>query len=721
MVKRLFAMLLALMLVFSLCACSDAGDSDFDEDAYDFEEDEDFDETPDPQAQPHSDDNPASSDGRASGLQMKVNSGDGALQIERAMPADGETGEAGVWTVFVYLCGTDLESESAMGTGDLEEMCDAETGDLVRFVVQTGGTETWNNELVDSSCIERYIVQNGSVALLDQQPLTSMGSTDTLADFLRWGLENYASEHMGLIFWNHGGGSITGVCFDETADGDSLDLKELDAALGSSCGAFGRRFDFIGFDACLMGTVEVANIAATYADYLYGSEEVEPGSGWDYAAIGSFLGENPDADAAALGKVVCDSFLAACAAADDDELTTLTVVDLNKLDPLLVAFNDFAKNLYEAAGDSSARARMVRAIGQAENFGGNNKSEGYTNMVDLGGLIAACADDAAGAEAALAALRDAVVYSVSGPAHTGASGLSLYYPLRVQGSQELSIFGAVSVSPYYVSFVDRQNQNGASPETEEAYDDEQWFDEGGDWNWGEEEDGYWDYLDDYAQTGESPYISFETPAHLDEDGSFWFVLDDDGWNNAADVYGIVYQISEDGADIIELGQTYDIEADWDEGYFQDLFDGWWISLPDGQNLATYIVERDEDAIIYTAPILLNGEPTNLRLKLDADGITVEGAWDGLSETGAAAREIRKLQQGDVIVPCYYAYELEGDGEFEYVGQEYIVSGKLELEYGIMVDGDYCYAFCIDDIYGDYYLTEFAMFNLEDGEVSFYQE
>ena len=36
---------------------------------------------------------------------------------------------------------------------------------------------------------------------------------------------------MGLILWNHGGGSITGVCFDEKYDQDSITLMEMDSAL----------------------------------------------------------------------------------------------------------------------------------------------------------------------------------------------------------------------------------------------------------------------------------------------------------------------------------------------------------------------------------------------------------------------------------------------------------------------------------------------------------
>lgn len=652
---------------------------------------------------------------------LSVDRSTGALTVKRpSFDTGARMGDAGVWTIFVYLCGSDLESEAGSATDDLLEMLDGASGQSVRFVVETGGAIEWLNDQVDASCLQRYLIEDESLYLTDEQPAANMGEQKTLTDFLRWGVSEFASEHMGVVLWDHGGGSITGVCFDELNDNDSLTLRELDAALRDVCGGMTQKFDFVGFDACLMGTLETANVLASYADYLYGSQELEPGSGWDYAAIGSYLAGHAGADALSLGRVVCDSFVAACRALDDDDLCTLSVVDLSRLDALLVSFNDFARGMYEAGGDSTSLVSMVRGISAAENFGGNNRAEGYTNMVDLGGLISACADYADGADKALAALDAAVAYSASGATHASASGLSLYYPLSVQGSQELSVFGDICPSPYYISFVDRQNQSGVFG-SDTHYSDDAWFGGGG-WSWGEFDDtGYWEYLDAYEQTGESPLITFEIEPHLDEEGDFWFVLDDDGWYYAADVYALVYEISEDGQDLIELGETYDIDGDWETGFFCDVFDGWWLSLPDGQNLATYIVEDTPDYVIYTSPIRLNGVETNLRLRQNyEDGsVIIEGAWTGIDENGAAAREIVKLKDGDVILPLYYASDADTGEEFYYYGQEYTVAGTPEILYDVMEDGDYLFAFCIDDIYGDYYVTEPTLFNVEDGESYFY--
>ena len=598
------------------------------------------------------------------------------------------------WTIFVYLCGTDLESESEVGTGDLAEMLDATPSDSVRFAVQTGGTEYWANDLVDPSKTQRFLVQNSEITLVDEtQDLQNMGDPDTLEEFVSWGIDNYGAEHNGLVFWDHGGGSITGVCMDEEFDYDSLSLRDIDTALSAPLGEY--KIDFIGFDACLMGTLETANLMSAYATYMYGSEETEPGSGWDYTSIGSFLAKNPNADALELGKAVCDSYYAACKKDGEEYEVTLSVMDLSKVADLVIAFDKYCENLCGVSQDDAARASIIRNICSAKNFGGNNKAEGYTNMVDVGGFIQSGADYATGADEVLKAIESLVVYSVRGEMHATACGVSMYYPLSIQGSEEIKIFKDISPSGSYNNFItnktDGHDGNGAVISGEE--------------------------------TGKSEAITFSSEPALNEDGIYGFTLDENGLNNTAGVCAFVYQMTEDGETLIELGETSDVYANWETGEFEDYFDGYWLSLPDGQNLALYLVEEGEDYVVYASPILLNGDLTYLRIRqsMETGETTVEGAWDGIDENGIASRDIYKLKNGDVIGPYYYAYNLNTDEELEYTGYEYTVSGTLQIDYDVMDDGDYMYSFCIDDIYGDYYETDPVMFNIENGEVGFYED
>lgn len=705
----------ACMLVMSSC-----GDSDLD---YDYKmDDNDWhseNETVAYTEEPHF----VAENVSYNGVSMQLDDG-GGLIINRDELDSVPMGENGTWTVFVYLCGTDLESDGGFATYDMQEMMDASTGSDVRFVVQTGGTYYWQNEVVSSREMCRYEICNGEISLLDSRPAASMGSSATLADFLTWGVENCPAAKMGLVFWNHGGGSISGVCFDEINDRDSLSLMEINSALLQSSASMTDKFEFIGFDACLMGTVETANILATYARYMYGSEESEPGYGWNYTAIGNYLGKNPSASGAQLGKVVCDSFYEDCEAICRESGATLSVIDLSKIDDVIISFNDYARNLYNASENNFVLSAVIRNVKNADNYGGNNKAEGYTNMVDLAGIVNSGADYVEGADKVLSALDNAVVYMRNGSDHSRACGLAAYYPLQLQGTEELKTFGNIAISPYYLSFVDRTIYGNHNSGSIEGYDNSAVFDVWFSDLWSEDEvqDSYWDSYGDFEPTGESPLIVYYDEPQLLEDGTFGFSLTDESLEYAASVQANVFVLSEDMENLIELGVSVDIISNWKTGVFMDNFDGYWFALPDGQILAVYVVGEYDGYDIYTSPVELNGESTNLRITHDyANGkVIIDGTWDGIDENGMAARNVYELKPGDRITPMYFVMSLENDDEGYWYGSEYIFDGEPRIYFDLLPDGEYLYNFNIDDIFGDFRITEFVNFTV-DGENIYYTD
>ena len=646
--------------------------------------------------------------------------GDGKMQISRAMNKNTAMGDDGTWTVFVYLCGTDLESDGYAGSSDLYQMMESSANDNVKFVVQTGGSAQWYENVVPNDKLTRYVVKDGDMFEVDSQPLASMGSKDTLEDFIRWGVENYPAEKMGFVFWDHGGGSIGGACVDELHNYQTLSLADINEAFANVYDEMTDKFEFIGFDCCLMGTLETANILASYARYFYGSQESEPGGGWDYTSIGNFIAENPGATGGELGKVLADSFYEECKAGEQESDCTFSIVDLGKLDDLITSFNDYAKELYENSADSLAK--VVRAVEKAENFGGNNKSEGYTNMVDLGGIVNQCAEYADGS-AVLAALKNCLVYNINGVDHKNATGLSIYYPLQIQGSSELKTFSGITTSPYYLSLVDQI----AKGYTDNGYSNEVFFTEDGNWESYDYDggsgncfdDSYFDYADEESD-GKSELVAFAEEPHFNDEHIYSFRLTPESLEYVASVSANVYM--DLGEDVwVDLGETFDISENWETGEFGDMFDGSWYALYDGQYLATYIVDYSSDFIMYTSPIMLNGERTNLRIKQTADGFTVEGAWDGIDENGMAAREIRKLKAGDKVTPVYYISDIETGEEIEYSGSEYSWASDENIAYNYLWDGDYAYSFTIEDVYGDFYFTDEVIFTVdEDGQI-YYNE
>ena len=609
----------------------------------------------------------------------------------------------GGWTIFVYLCGADLESTAGLASDNMQEMIEASAVPGVRFIVQTGGAEAWNNGASPDE-LDRFEVVGGVSTIVDRQPQASMGESQTLADFLSWGLAAYPSDHVGLVLWDHGSGSINGVCFDELAEGQSLTLRKIDDALSSVKDSLPGGFDFIGFDACLMGTLETAAMLAPYARYMIGSQEIEPGSGWDYKAIGECLAANPAADVVTVGTAICDGFYRNCDINDQSDVATLALVDLSRIDALRSAFDLYARQLYEATNDETNFAPIARAIRSAENFGGNNRSEGFTNMVDLGGLIAAGAAWSSDAQLVRAAEDAAIVYQVRGANHRQCSGLSVYYPLEVQGSRELSIFRDVCVSTYYLALVDKLAYGFANGGSFDGYSGNM------DWDW--------DSM--VPDNDQSNAISFYDEPAVDENGIYGFVLSEQGLYNTASVEANVYVYSSDGQDVLSLGTTSDVLADWDTGLVEDNFDGYWFSLPDGQNLCVNLVSEGWDYDIFTSPVEVNGDPTNLRFAWhhDTGEIELMDLWDGVGDNGIAARPEQSLRTGDSVIPTYNAIDPETYETSTYSGAEYIwIDGDI-LVFDVLSDGDYLYSFCINDIFGGSYVTDIVSFGIDQGDVLF---
>lgn len=702
--------IIALSALLALSGCSGSGSSlpEKEDDAQKNITSQEASENP--SAQENSEENDVFSE---SATRLSVS--DGNLNISRRSPsATGNTKDNEYdWTLLVYLCGTDLESNYGAASTDLYEAISAEYSENVRIVYQTGGTSQWAVG-ISNETIQRYENVEGDISLVEELPSESMGNADNLASFVAWGLEKYPADKTGLIFWNHGSGSINGVCFDELYDKDSLSLKEIDSALNSVYDSMTDKFEFIGFDACLMSTLETANILVPYAKYMFASEETEPGGGWNYNDIMNFLAENPEADGSELGKMQCESYYQHCIDNGDSEGTTFAITDLSKLDELLVSFNNTAKEIYE----SESSADIIRAIQKADNFGGNNRNEGYTNMVDLKGLLNSTAPYISNAEDTLEKLDSAVISVVNGPQHEGAGGLSLYYPLSVQGSDELSTFADVCTSTYYLAFVDSVAY-GDSSDDYESYDNSYICQDCQDlWDCGysgaENIDGS---SENYDFDSESSYIEIGS-VYFDENGTYTVpVINGDYFS-----YATCSLFAEfDGASVY-LGEDDNVIIDGENMLIQDNFDGSWPAL-EGYPLAIEAVSLTDDMTVYTCPIRLNGEDTNLRIEYhySDNSWKVLGAWDGIDpETGAAAKETIRLKAGDVIAPLYLAIY---DEDYEYIeAGEFVLDGEPEIEYLTLFDGDFSYSMTLYDIFGNYTYTPAVTFEIdENGDVYFDSE
>ncbi len=334
-------------------------------------------------------------------------------RAKRYTPSNGDT-----VTVMIYMCGTDLESKYGMATKDLQEILSANISDNVNVIIETGGCKAWKNRSISSTCNQIFKVENKKLRLLEKNAGTaSMTDPKNLTKFIDYCEKNYDADRNILILWDHGGGSLTGYGYDEKdTSGASMTLSKINSALKSAdC-----EFDFIGFDACLMATLETALVCNNYADYLIASEETEPGTGWYYKNWLTELSKNTAVSTVDLGQTIIDDFVSACCSSTPSAKVTLSLTDLAELEGTVPeSFRDFSSSTNEMIKSddykqvSDARAG-VRQYAQQSRIN-------QVDLVDLAQRI-----DTDESKALAKTLHGCVKYNKSTISRS--NGLSIYFP-----------------------------------------------------------------------------------------------------------------------------------------------------------------------------------------------------------------------------------------------------------------------------------------------------
>ena len=614
----------------------------------------------------------------------------------------GDEAADGSWAVYWYLCGSDLETDGGFATTDLSEMMEVQLPENINVVIQTGGAAVWQNDQMNPEKLQRWLYNSEGLQLIEEQDTANMGDAQTLYEFLAFANENYPADKVAVTFWNHGGGSVGGAAFDELYGLDSLDLAEMYQAFDAVWPADAEHpaLELVGFDTCLMATVDVASTFQGFAKYLVASEEVEPGNGWLYSGWLGALAENTDMDGAALGVAICDTYYQGCEAVGTQDQTTLSVTDLSKLDPLLEAYESFGQEaLAASAEDPGFFAELGRAAAQSENYGGNTREQGYTNMVDLGHLARQTAWMLPSAQNVCDALTDCVLYQVSGPYRAEATGLSCYY----------SYNGDVDDLNGYITV-------GESTAFKNLYAYELT---------GELAEGGEEYLSSLG-IGELPErvtlanMDWDgAPLDLDDEGISFLTLGPEANDVLAGIGFSLFYVDEAGDQMFLLGTDNDLNADWENGVFYDNFRGVWGAL-DGHLVYMELSFGGDDYNLYSVPILLNGEEYNLQVVYDftAEEWSILGASQGLDESGMASKELRLLAEGDVITTIWKAATFTGDDDFEmYAAEELTVTADTAFGEAPLFDGSYSMVFEMWDAAGNYAYSDAVTFDCVGGEIS----
>ena len=647
-------------------------------------------------------------------------------------------GGADTATLMIYMCGTDLESKSGMASRDLQEMLNAEVGDSLNVLIYTGGCTKWQNNQVSSATNQIWQVKNGRLILLEQD-LGEKAMTDPaeLTRFLKWGTSNYPASRYELILWDHGGGSASGYGYDEKfKSSGSMSLAGINRALKDG----GVTFDFVGFDACLMATLETGLMLEPYSDYMIASEETEPGVGWYYTDWLTAFSKNPSMDTLSLGRSIIDSFTETCRRTVPGQKTTLSLTDLAELTATvpeeLRAFSEKSSQLIR----NNEYQKLSDARTTSREFASSSKID-QVDLVDF-----ATRTETEEGRALAEALRGAVKYNRTSSSMSNAYGLSVYFPYRkvsrvdgmvntykdigmdasyakciqefaaletagqaAAGGSEASSplpgllgqftgggSGGLDVSSLLSSFLgggfssipglDRSNTNflqeGLDPEQAASYLESHSFDK---------ENLRWTE---------------------NREGEKVLALPDQQWELVSAVDLSLFY--DDGEGYIDLGMDNVLEFDDEENLLAPS-DRTWLAI-NGQVVPYYRIDTEGDQNDYTitgrVPCLLNGERTNLILVFTSEnpkGFVAGANTDYQDQTDAVAKNMTELLEGDRLdfIAGYYTY----DGEYR---EDYVIGNPVIVDMGmeelqisnVNVGADEVKAsYRFTDLYGQVYYSE----------------
>ena len=331
-------------------------------------------------------------------------------------------------TVMIYLCGSNLESSGGAATADLYEIVHSGVNRKeVNVILAAGGSKEWKNTFSpDETAI--YKLGNGTdwqqkKLLFDDETKgipANMGNSSTLLEFLDYSWEYAPADEYALIFWDHGGGPLRGVCWDMLWAGNNLDMNEVCEALSRS--PFGRnKLAWVGFDACLMSSIETAHLMAPYASCMIASEETEPAHGWNYAFL---KGIEEDTDSSVTGTRIVDSFFEGSASSDAG--LTLSCIDLEVLPETEKKMSVFFEQLSGILNEQTFSA-LSNSRHRTREFGRAEEDDQQMDLVDLTDLVRHYASYAPDESRDLiSSIEKLIIHNRS--SIPNCSGVSVYHP-----------------------------------------------------------------------------------------------------------------------------------------------------------------------------------------------------------------------------------------------------------------------------------------------------
>ena len=618
------------------------------------------------------------------------------------------------WTVMIYMCGTNLETEHGIASMVLDGMNDFKNSDDVNIIVQTGGTAKWNNKdnyfrgdavqkiNIPNDKLGRYKIEHNNIIDLGAAPLESMGSDETLSDFISWTAENYPAKKYIFLFWDHGYVEPYGCmmndelfCLDSngklisTRDArgddnyvaDHLSLTEVRKGFEDG----GVHFDLVIYNTCLAASYEIASATAPYADYMVASQESIP------AVIGipleylNYIIKDPTVTAPDIGNKILSLYSDALRQNSNRygstytkafDLGTMSFIDLSIMTEMDKYMGQIWEQIYYSGFSLNDYTTVVSACAECENYGSEGNAPG--NLIDLltflrrasGALQNTDAD-----EKAFELIRKNVK-SISGDGRTDSNGMSMFFPSNdyVQALRNTIIARYDRAGATYDEKVITDMCKYVIDMSFDGYVDN--IDEIDGYYWYAEFlhnkfKEYWDGNPDAQalaiknkdsnHTGSNPVsknIPIEYTLNYDVDGHFTLEITK-GLEGVVSVETNIVDLMEfpdDDYRVYTYFGSENLEADKNNSaVFNYFYEFDWI-VYDDITVPVFIIEHNENYTLYAMSAEVNGEWMYVifRQTKGSGDYELLYAIDADDQSGLASTVHYQIKDGDTVSPIYYS-------------------------------------------------------------------
>ncbi|KKP36002.1 MAG: Peptidase C11 clostripain [candidate division TM6 bacterium GW2011_GWF2_32_72] len=258
------------------------------------------------------------------------------------------------WTIMVYMAAdNDLRRYAIQ---NIEEMLKIGSTNYANMIIHLDIRENQKKKVT-----HRYFVEPNKLTKLNTQSneqCMDSGAPETFIGFCKQAIQLFPAEKYAVIFWNHGTGPLDpyrskilnpnnffkynpnndvleidrslaffdsieeestlsaiapkpegrGICFDDSTRNYITNAK-LDTCLEQvrKEALNNAKFDIVGFDACLMSGIEIANIVKKHSKIMIASQEIELAAGWKYDKILQAL-QQANVSAESLSKTIVDIY-----------------------------------------------------------------------------------------------------------------------------------------------------------------------------------------------------------------------------------------------------------------------------------------------------------------------------------------------------------------------------------------------------------------------------